>query len=278
MTTTSRSLEVHVKRHRYLPAQVVPSGKKVAHNIKPYATEESKAPTRRGESSTPVEERGVNLCSRQGSAFCKNKEWSRISLKMIVTPLLRFAPSLFCMLKTHTYAQLGNLLFDDKSTLVDATRHRDYLSGTRPSCCRSTLAGSLFPTDSSLLECRFLWNFLLGELDGREPLPFPITLLLRIAFHSTHFSSKALTFKCPLCATSNVSPLPLDLPSAGAAPETGLSSCHSREEKCFSRTFLLEIPDNQFFQSGVVSHVTLLIHILKCTATARAFCCCDCSS
>ena len=118
----------------------------------------------------------MNLCSRQGSAFCKNKEWSRISLKMIVTPLLRFVPSLFCMLKTHTYAQVGNLLF----LMIRAlwwmpTHHRDYLSGTRPSCWRSKLAGALFPTDSSLLECRFLWNFLLGELDGREPLPFPIT-------------------------------------------------------------------------------------------------------
>ena len=82
-------------------------------------------------------------------------------------------------------------------------------------------------------------DFHRGEPDGREPFPFPLdSRLIPGSCFIPHFCLRAWTFRRPLCEIFNVDfLLPLDLPLAAAAPKAGCSSCLSRDEKCFSRTF-----------------------------------------
>ena len=75
-------------------------------------------------------------------------------------------------------------------------------------------------------------SILFGGLDGHDPLGF--TLLVKILFHSTRFTSRALIFCCALYAISDL-PLPLYLPLA--APEFGLFQVVFHEKKCFSRIY-----------------------------------------
>ena len=68
----------------------------------------------------------------------------------------------------QTYYQVCTFIFDQRSTQVDANNHN------RPVFWRSMSAGSPFLKHSFLTVSQFPKKFRRGELDVREPSPFPL--------------------------------------------------------------------------------------------------------
>ena len=95
--------------------------------------------------------------------------------------------------------------------------------------------GGHFPVGVHLSE-----EFRCGELVDRELCPFSfgfLFILWIVSFHTYLLESTELFVVHCSESPMILFHLPLDWPSAAAAPEAGCSSCLSREEKCFSRTF-----------------------------------------
>ena len=116
-------------------------------------------------------------------------------------------------------------------------------------------------------------EFRRGELDDRQPSTLPLSSsLFSGSCFIPHLSSRTLTFCCPLYATSTVSfPLPSDLPLAAAAPEVGLPSYLSREEKCSSRTIRSKYRTTTFLVWCSLSiHLSNSMLSVQWTATASA--------
>ena len=105
---------------------------------------------------------------------------------------------------------------------------------------------------------RALKEFLVGELDGREP--FPVLLESRFfVFHSTLVSSRALICCCPLHAVCTVSfPFALRLAIGCSSARGGLFKLSFTRRETLLTNVLFQVLHHHLFQSGVVSRFTLL--------------------
>ena len=144
---------------------------------------------------------------------------------------------LFPYSSTHTYFQVCNSLFDEKTLrwmpVIAATPSKDN------HFCKKRSMLAVFP----ILKDFSCWCPSVQGIPSRRAgrsrtLSFSVgfSFLVWIVFHSTLVSSSTLTFFVVICTQS---PLflflvHLDLPLAAAAPEEGFSSCFSREEKFVS--------------------------------------------
>ena len=160
--------------------------------------------------------------------------------------------------------------FDDKSTQVGASNHRRYLFGALAllaSEARWLVFSCAEPRTSR--EVLFTKRFFLEELVGWEPFSFPFgfTLLLRIVFDSALFSSRALTFSCPLYANSNVYGSFALCSPEGAAPEQDLQVVFHDKGRNASHEFSVRESGLPFFSLCSLQARSFEQH-LECTATA----------
>ena len=103
---------------------------------------------------------------------------------------------------------------------------------------------------------------------------FGLSLSLTIVFHCTQISSKALTFRCPMCAISTVSfSLSLRLALGCSGARGGLFKLPFTRREMLLAMLLLQVLDHHFFFQKV--WCSLAMHsfeqYLECTETAMAF-------
>ena len=144
---------------------------------------------------------------------------------------------------------------------MDASNRRNSLLDNHPctsEACRLVLLSS---KDSFLSGFLLSKVFRRGELDGREPLPFPqdSRFFSRSCF-TPHlsFSSRARTFCCPLFGKSAVFAFALSLTLSCSSARGGLFKLSFTRKEMLLTILLLQVPDPHLFKSCVVSRFTLL--------------------
>ena len=172
-----------------------------------------------------------SLFEENFSEVTLSSAWVSTNVLASTTEFFRFFgshPAFTACLNVHLLPSL-QFRVDERNTQVDASNHRHFLLDNHPLEKRSILAG--FSVLDFSVGFPLSTKIILGQLDGREPFPFPLDsrLCFWIVYHSTLISWRAVNFL--LCIARNpplfLFPVPWFLPLAAATPDSGFPSCPS---------------------------------------------------